>query len=99
MRYLIDTHVFLWFVSSAKELSKTAGTLIEDGQNEIFISVNSRHCDAVSVNLDVTFDNGSHNLFILAFSKRFLKYFESSVSSVLSPAFRRLFISYIQPFK
>lgn len=33
-QYLIDTHVFLWFVSNAKELSKTARTLIEDGQNE-----------------------------------------------------------------
>lgn len=41
MQYLIDTHVFLWFVSKAKELSPTAQTLIEDGQNEIFISIAS----------------------------------------------------------
>ena len=41
MRYLIDTHVFLWFVSNAKELSKSAKTLIEDGGNEIFISIAS----------------------------------------------------------
>ena len=41
MQYLIDTHVFLWFVGNAKELSKTAKTLIEDGQNEIFISIAS----------------------------------------------------------
>ncbi|HMJ08581.1 MAG TPA: type II toxin-antitoxin system VapC family toxin [Pyrinomonadaceae bacterium] len=41
MRYLIDTHVFLWFVSRAKELSPTAKTLIEVGQNEIFISIAS----------------------------------------------------------
>ncbi len=41
MRYLIDTHVFLWFVSNAKELSQTAKTLIEDGQNEIHISIAS----------------------------------------------------------
>ena len=41
MQYLIDTHVFLWFVSNAKELSPTARTLIEDGQNEIFISIAS----------------------------------------------------------
>ena len=39
MQYLIDTHVFLWFVSNAKELSKTARTLIDDGQKEIFISI------------------------------------------------------------
>ena len=27
MQYLIDTHVFLWFVSNSKELSQTARTL------------------------------------------------------------------------
>lgn len=41
MRFLIDTHVFLWFVSNAKELSQTAKTIIEDGNNEIFISIAS----------------------------------------------------------
>jgi PIN domain nuclease of toxin-antitoxin system len=41
MQYLIDTHAFLWFVGNAKELSKTAKILIEDGQNEIFISIAS----------------------------------------------------------
>jgi len=41
MQYLIDTHVFLWFVSQAKEISQIAGTLIEDGNNEIFISIAS----------------------------------------------------------
>ena len=39
MQYLIDTHVFLWFVSGAKELSRTAEDLIRNGQNEIFISI------------------------------------------------------------
>ena len=39
MQYLIDTHVFLWFINNAKELSQTAKTLIEDGNNEIFISI------------------------------------------------------------
>lgn len=41
MQYLIDTHVFLWFVTNAKQLSKTAKTEIEDGSNEIFISIAS----------------------------------------------------------
>ncbi len=41
MQYLIDTHVFLWFVSNAKELSQKSKTLIEDGNNEIFISIAS----------------------------------------------------------
>ena len=41
MQLLIDTHVFLWFVGNAKELSKTAKNTIENGQNEIFISIAS----------------------------------------------------------
>ncbi len=41
MQYLIDTHVFLWFVGNTKELSKTAKTLIEDKKNEIFLSIAS----------------------------------------------------------
>ena len=39
MRFLIDTHVFLWFVENAKELSSMAKNLIEDENNEIFISI------------------------------------------------------------
>lgn len=41
MRFLIDTHVFLWFIGNSKELSKTAEKTIEDGSNEIFISIAS----------------------------------------------------------
>jgi PIN domain nuclease of toxin-antitoxin system len=41
MQYLIDTHVFLWFVENAKELSKIAKTTIEDENNEIFLSIAS----------------------------------------------------------
>ncbi|MDQ3633502.1 MAG: type II toxin-antitoxin system VapC family toxin [Acidobacteriota bacterium] len=41
MRYLIDTNIFLWFVSNAKELSQTAKDFIEDGNNEIFLSIAS----------------------------------------------------------
>ena len=41
MQFLIDTHVFLWFVSNSKELSKTAKALIEDENNDIFISIAS----------------------------------------------------------
>ena len=41
MQFLIDTHVFLWFVSNAKELSQTARTFIEDGNNTIFLSIAS----------------------------------------------------------
>lgn len=39
MKYLIDTHVFLWFNEGSSELSPMARTLIEDPENEIFISI------------------------------------------------------------
>jgi PIN domain nuclease of toxin-antitoxin system len=41
MDCLIDTHTFLWFVSGSKELTSTARALIEDEQNEIYISIAS----------------------------------------------------------
>jgi len=41
MSLLIDTHVFLWFVENAKELSGTAKKMLEDSQNDILISIAS----------------------------------------------------------
>ncbi|MBK8563527.1 MAG: type II toxin-antitoxin system VapC family toxin [Saprospiraceae bacterium] len=41
MKYLIDTHTFLWFNEGSPELSQTAKSLIEDKENEIFISIAS----------------------------------------------------------
>ena len=41
MRYLIDTHVFLWFVSNTKDLTGTAKSILENEDNEIFLSIAS----------------------------------------------------------
>lgn len=41
MTFLIDTHTFLWFVSGSNELSETATKLIEEENNNIFISIAS----------------------------------------------------------
>ena len=38
MAYLIDTHVFLWFMMEPERLSKTAVDIISNGENEIFVS-------------------------------------------------------------
>ncbi len=38
MRYLLDTHVMLWFLEDSKELSKKAKTLLVDGRNELYWS-------------------------------------------------------------
>lgn len=41
MKYLIDTHTFLWFNEGASEISHTAKALIENKENEILISIAS----------------------------------------------------------
>lgn len=41
MTYLIDTQIFLWFINGSPELSEKAKSLIEDEENEIFISIAS----------------------------------------------------------
>lgn len=39
MRLLLDTHVLLWFVSDPDQLRVEAREIIEDGSNDIFVSV------------------------------------------------------------
>ena len=41
MKYLIDTHTFLWFNEGSNSLSNTAKQIIIDKNNEIFISIAS----------------------------------------------------------
>ncbi len=41
MKYLIDTHIFIWFIQNSPNLSQTARSLIEDSNNEIIISIAS----------------------------------------------------------
>ncbi|WP_018623083.1 type II toxin-antitoxin system VapC family toxin [Spirosoma luteum] len=41
MNYLIDTQIFLWFISGSVELSEEARRRIEDSENEIFVSIAS----------------------------------------------------------
>lgn len=38
MKILLDTHVLIWTVEKPEELGKNSKSLIEDGENEIFIS-------------------------------------------------------------
>ena len=38
MKYLLDTHAFLWFVSDDNRLSSKARTLIKNNKNEIYFS-------------------------------------------------------------
>lgn len=39
MRFLLDTHAFLWTLCDAKKLSKRSRDIIENSENDVFISV------------------------------------------------------------
>ncbi len=41
MKYLLDTHTFLWFNEGSTELSKKAKEIIIDSDNQLFISIAS----------------------------------------------------------
>lgn len=41
MKYLIDTHTFIWFTNGDAQLSNKARLLIEDIQNNIYLSAAS----------------------------------------------------------
>ena len=41
MRFLLDTHTFLWFYAGDSQLSVTAATLVSDPANECFLSIAS----------------------------------------------------------
>jgi PIN domain nuclease of toxin-antitoxin system len=41
MKYLLDTHTFLWWCLGAEQLSPRAHTIIADGRNEIYFSAAS----------------------------------------------------------
>jgi len=39
MKYLLDTHSFIWTITDVKKLSKNARQIIEDSNNEVGVSV------------------------------------------------------------
>lgn len=51
MKLLLDTHSFLWFVGGDERLSSTARTLIEDVNNDVFLSVASLWEMAIKISL------------------------------------------------
>lgn len=55
MRYLLDTHTFLWFINDAPELSIPAKTLIEDPENVIYLSIASLWEIAIKFSLSKLF--------------------------------------------
>ncbi|MCW7494720.1 type II toxin-antitoxin system VapC family toxin [Leptospira sp. 2 VSF19] len=39
MAYLLDTHALLWVIGDSKQLSKKITTIVQDQENQIFVSV------------------------------------------------------------
>lgn len=52
MKYLLDTHTFLWFINDDPSLNSTAKTLIEDPVNIVYLSIASVWEMAIKVSLD-----------------------------------------------
>jgi len=51
MKLLLDTHTFLWFVDGSSELSTSAQSLLEDINNQLFMSVGSIWEMAIKISL------------------------------------------------
>ena len=51
MRYLIDTHTLIWYTEANKQLSLNACLLIDDPNNDIFVSMISFYEIAIKINI------------------------------------------------
>ena len=51
MRFLLDTHSFLWFIGGNRRISENAKATIADLDNDIFLSVASLWEIAVKINI------------------------------------------------
>ncbi|MFZ4655778.1 MAG: type II toxin-antitoxin system VapC family toxin [Caldilineaceae bacterium] len=51
MRFLLDTHTLIWFILDAPQLSPTAKRLIEDANNDIWVSTASLWEIAIKMSL------------------------------------------------
>ncbi len=52
MKYLLDTHTFLWYVNNDNKLSETSKNIIANQENSIFLSIASIWEIAIKVSLN-----------------------------------------------
>jgi len=63
MKYLLDTHVFLWYFWDSKDLSENASNIIEDDSAQKYISVASLWEFSIKYSMGkLTFDGGLTSL-------------------------------------
>ena len=65
MRYLLDTHAFLWFVLDDQRISKEARSIIEDSKNKIYFSAASAWEIAIKTKLARLKIKGEFESFII----------------------------------
>jgi len=65
MKYLLDTHAFLWFVLDDKRISTNAKLIIKDSKNEIFFSAASAWEMAIKIKLNRLKIKGNLESFIV----------------------------------
>ena len=65
MKYLLDTHAFLWFVADDNKISSKAKSVIEDSKNEIFFSAASAWELAIKTKLNRLKITGDLESFII----------------------------------
>jgi PIN domain nuclease of toxin-antitoxin system len=65
MRYLLDTHAFLWFVLDDKRISTQSKSIIEDSKNKIYFSAASAWEIAIKTKLARLKIKGDFDSFII----------------------------------
>lgn len=60
MKYLIDSHTFLWFISGSSKLSATAKQSISNSNNEIVLSIASLWEISIKTSLNKLEISGSY---------------------------------------
>ena len=65
MKYLLDTHAFIWFITEHRRLSQKAGNIIKDHNNEIFFSAASAWEIFIKSRLGRLIIEGDPKLFIV----------------------------------
>jgi PIN domain nuclease of toxin-antitoxin system len=73
LKFLLDTHTLLWHLGNASKLSNIAENIIENFQNEIFVSIASVWEVAIKINLrKLSFNGGTKELVNLINQNNFI---------------------------
>ena len=73
MKYLLDTHAFLWYFEDSKKLSETAANIIEDADMQKYVSIASLWEFSIKYSMGkLKFDGGLSNLWEMISRNEFI---------------------------